>query len=100
MAEVKTPKTQTGTAAKRAEHEKRVAEYNAEKIPVIIPRPTDEVEDSVTITLNGKNYQIQYDAEVMIPRSVALIVEESLKNKREADAIARARAGSRPLSGI
>lgn len=99
MAEVKAPKTPT-ESEKKAEHEKRVAEYNAEKIPVIIPRPTDEVEDSVTITLNGRNYQIQYDVEVMIPRSVALIVEESLKNKREADAIARARAGSRPLSGI
>ena len=84
-------------AKKNAEHEKRMQAYYDEKVQVFIPRPEGEPEDSVTITLNGRNYQIQYDTLVMVPRRIALIVEESQRNKRIADDAMRRAAGAKML---
>ena len=78
-------------------HEKRLQEYYDELVPVFIPRPESEPEDSVTITVNGKNFQILYDTEVMVPRYIALVVEESKANKRKADDAMRKRAGTKSL---
>lgn len=88
------------TAETTAEHEKRVQEYYNEKVPVFIHRPESEPEESVTVTLNGTNYQIRYDEEVMVPRRIALIVEESLKNKRIADDAFRRIAGNHHIGEV
>ena len=97
MATAKTTEELKKEQEVKAEHEKKVQEYYEEKVPVFIPRPEAETDDSITITLNGRNYQIQYDTEVMVPRKIALIVEESKKNKKIADDYMRQRAGDKPL---
>jgi hypothetical protein len=84
-------------ATAKNNHEKKVQDFYDEKVTVYIPRPEAETEDSVTITLNGTNYQIQYDTEVSVPRKVALIVEESKKNKKIAEDYMRQRAGNHLL---
>ncbi len=96
MAEAKA----AAEAKAKAEHEKEVEAYNNEKVLVCIPRPEGEPEESLTITLNGTNYQIMYDVEVMVPRKIALIVEESRKNKKLADDCMRQRAGDKHLGEI
>lgn len=61
-------------------------EYYNERVEKIFPRPADvPFGESRTVCHNGVNYQIQYDVPVMVPRKVALIIEESLKNQRELD---------------
>jgi len=35
------------------------------------------------VTHNGKNYQIQYDEQVMIPRKIALILQEKERNEKK-----------------
>lgn len=72
-------------AAKNNNHESKVQEFYNEKVPVFIRRPEGVKDNSCTITLNGKNYQILYNTEVMVPRCVALIVEESERNERIAE---------------
>lgn len=84
-------------ATAKNNHAQRVEDFYNEKVPVYIPRPEGEAEDSVTITLNGTNYQIWYDVEVMVPRKVALIIDESKKNKKNADDYMRKRAGHQLL---
>lgn len=92
MAETKTKK-QT-----EAEHRAAVKKYNEEKVPVFIRRPESEPEDSITVTLNGRNYQIAYDTRVMVPRKIALIVEEMQRNEAKANKAMREREGDKPLS--
>lgn len=70
---------------KKVNDENRVKDFYNEKVPVFIRRPEGVRDNSCTVTLNGKNYQILYDTEVMVPRCVALIVEESERNSRLAD---------------
>lgn len=72
-------------ASKSNNHESRLQDYYNEKVPVFIRRPEGVKDNSCTITLNGKNYQILYNTEVMAPRCVALIVEESERNERIAE---------------
>ena len=86
----------TKTSAKS--HRDAVKAYNNEMVPVFIRRPESETEDSITITLNGKNYQIMYDRQVMVPRKIALIVEEMQRNESKAEAAMRNREGMRSLN--
>lgn len=64
-------------------------------VNVIIPRPLNLNGDTDTVvSLNGKNYQIQFDRIVSVPRGVAEIIQssETLKAKiaaEEQDAIYR-----------
>lgn len=50
-----------------------------EKIQYVAKRPvTESIEvDDVTVSLNGKNYQIKYGEPVMIPRAVADILDNT-----------------------
>lgn len=49
-----------------------------EYVQVIIARPENITGDSETaVSVNGKIYQIQYDKPVMVPVSVAEIIEQS-----------------------
>lgn len=61
-------------------------QFYEEKVPVLLRRPAGEpIGASHTVTLNGKNYQIMYDEEVMVPRKVKLIIEEKLRNEKLAE---------------
>lgn len=59
-------------------------QYWNERVPVYIPRPETEKGTSRTVTVNGRNYQIAYDTQVLVPRFVAQVVQESLRNARRA----------------
>lgn len=88
-------------AAKKDEHEKKVQDYYNEKVPVFIRRPEGVRDNSCTITLNGKNYQILYNTEVMVPRCVALIVEESERNEQiAAENVQRLMGGDKQLGEV
>lgn len=87
--------------AKKDEHEKKVQDYYNEKVPVFIRRPEGVKDNSCTITLNGKNYQILYNTEVMVPRCVALIAEEAERNERIAEEnVQRLMGGDKKLGEV
>ena len=72
------------TETKKNTQQKDLNAYYNERIQVVFPKPADVPYGSTrTVVHNGVNYQIQYDVPVMVPRKVALIVKESLKNQRE-----------------
>ena len=105
MAETKTKKelteeraAATEAAEREAEHRAAVKKYYEEMVPVFIRRPEGEPEDSITVTLNGKNYQITYDETVMVPRKIARIIEESQDNDAKARRKMREREGMKPLN--
>lgn len=90
-------KTQTETQT----HKEKVDKfYNEERVPVFIRRPEGVKDNACTITLNGVNYQILYNTEVMVPRCVALIVEESERNIISADESARKMSGVKSLGEV
>ena len=61
-------------------------EFYEEKVPVLIRRPAGmPIGASHTVTVNGKNYQVMYDEEVMVPRNVKLILEQKEENERKAE---------------
>ena len=65
---------------------KTTSEFYEEKVPVIIRRPAGmPIGASHTVTVNGKNYQVMYDEEVMVPRNVRLILEQKEENERKAE---------------
>ena len=92
MAETKTKKQS------EAAHKAAVKKRNEEKVPVFIRRPEGEPEDSITVTLNGRNYQIAYDETVMVPRKIARIVEEMQRNDAKARRKMSEREGMKPLN--
>lgn len=59
--------------------------YMEEKVPVFLLKPETETENAVTVTINGYNYRVAYGKKVMVPRKVALILEESMRNQQVAD---------------
>lgn len=83
----------------RLEQERRKKEFYNEKIPVFIRRPEGVKDNAATITLNGTNYQIMYDREVMVPRCVALIAEEAQRNNMIAEGRARELAEANQFLG-
>jgi hypothetical protein len=69
--------------------------FYEEKVPVLLRRPAGApIGSSHTVTVNGKNYQIRYDEEVMVPRKVKLIIEEKEKNERLAEMRIASMAGT------
>lgn len=64
--------------------QKETINYWDERVPIYIPRPELEKNTSRTVTVNGCNYQIAYDTQVMVPRFVAQVVRESMRNTRKA----------------
>lgn len=72
--------------AKKIELGKELEAFYEEKVPVTLRRPADvPIGSSHTVTVNGKNYQVMYDEEVMVPRKVKLILDEKLKNERNTE---------------
>lgn len=78
--------------------EERLEAYYNEKVPVYIPKLDGSPDNSITVTHNGINYQIMYDTEIMVPRKVYMLIEESRRNKRRADDIASAEAGDKKIA--
>lgn len=72
--------------AKKLTLEEELALFYDERVPVLIRRPAGApIGTSQTVTVNGKNYQVMFDEEVMVPRKVALILEEKEKNEKKAE---------------
>lgn len=60
--------------------------FYEERVPVILRRPPEApIGSSQTVTINGKNYQVMFDEEVMVPRKVKLILDEKLRNEKRAE---------------
>lgn len=72
-----------------------------EKIPYIARRPvgvSHKVED-VTVTINGYNYRVKYDEQVMIPRFVAEVLDNAYKEgKNTADLINKKIYNKEPIA--
>lgn len=91
MVEAKTKKAVT------KKKEKTVEEYNHELVTVNVRRPEGVKDESCTVTVNGKNYQIMYGKDVKVPRFVANIIKESERNTMIAEENARQALKSRLL---
>lgn len=59
-------------------------EYLNERVPYIVRKPENVDESFTTVTINGKNYQIEYNRQVMVPRFVKEAIENSYKADEEA----------------
>ncbi len=71
---------------KKTNLENELEQYYEEKVPVMIRRPADTpIGASQTVTVNGTNYQVMFDEEVMVPRKVKLILDEKAANERAAE---------------
>ena len=88
---VKTAETDVKTKAKQISEKQAM-----ERVTYIAQRPVNEDVSvkSVTVGLNGRNYQIQYGVRVRIPRAVRDILEntyqESVKLQDKIDALSQA----------
>lgn len=72
--------------AKKLSIEEELEQFYEEKVPVLIRHPAGEpIGSSQTVTINGKNYQIMFDEEVMVPRKVKLVIDEKLHNEKLAE---------------
>ncbi len=60
--------------------------YYKELVPVMLIKDNNRYKEDVTVTVNGINYQIQRGVSVMVPRSVALVLERSHQQDMEAQA--------------
>lgn len=63
---------------------KSTEEYFNEKVPCVIRKPENVDEPFTTVTVNGKNYQIQYNKTVFVPRFVKEVIDNSYKSDEEA----------------
>ena len=59
-------------------------EYLNERVPCIIRKPENTDESFTTVTVNGKNYQIEYNRQVLVPRFVKEAIDNSYKADEEA----------------
>lgn len=98
-SKVQEEKKEVSLEQERIEQERRKKEFYNEKIPVFIRRPEGVKDNAATITLNGTNYQIMYDREVMVPRCVALIAQEAQRNSMIAEGRARELAEANQFLG-
>lgn len=73
-------------AEKEKKHREELEAYYNEKVEVYVHKPEYETENSVTVTHNGRNWQIMYNKRVTVPRYIALIIEESERNREIANA--------------
>lgn len=72
------------SAKKTTEKKCTPEEYYKELVPVMLIKDHNRYKDDVTVTVNGTNYQIQRGVSVMVPRSVALVLERSHQQELEA----------------
>lgn len=67
----------------KADTENKVDFYE-EKVPVFLMKDGGKYKDDLTVTVNGKNYQIRRGQTVMVPRKVALIIERGREQEMRA----------------
>ncbi|MCI9627316.1 MAG: hypothetical protein HFI90_11135 [Clostridia bacterium] len=60
------------------------AEYLNRLEPVLLVKDNHNYKDDVTVTYNGVNYQIQRGKQVMVPKFLKLIIEESYRQQMAA----------------
>lgn len=60
------------------------AEWYEEKVPVRLFKDSSKYQDDVFVSVNGKGYLIQRGVEVMIPRFVAQVLEQSMEQDQRA----------------
>ena len=90
-------KTETKAGTKKPE---KKVDYWDELVPVHLMQPEGEAQNARTVTLNGVNYQVQYNKEVMVPRKIAAILDESAINKAKADEEMNRLAGMHELGSV
>lgn len=61
---------------------KQKEDYLNERVPITLHRPESEKKDFRTVSVNGVNYQIEFQKQVMVPRFVAEVIHESDKNEQ------------------
>ncbi len=76
------PEKQTKTKTKK----NTTVDYYNESVPVMLVKDNGRYREDVTVTVNGVNYQIQRGVSVMVPRSVALVLERSQQQELAAQA--------------
>lgn len=54
-------------------------DYLEELVEIMLFKDSDKYSDDLIVTLNGKNYQIKRGVNVMVPRKVKLVIEDSMK---------------------
>ena len=59
-------------------------EYLNERVECVIHRPEGIKEDFTTVTVNGRNYQIEYNKTVMVPRFIKYVIDNSNRAMNEA----------------
>lgn len=58
------------------------AKKKTEMVTIMIPHPKESVGDAeTTVSVNGKIYQIQYDKQITVPKNVADIIYQSMKQR-------------------
>ena len=78
MAEVIIKKKEQEAEAIRQKQAEERIEYIAQR-----PVGTDPKETDVTVTVNGRNYRVQYDKRVQIPRFVAEVLDRAYQESRK-----------------
>lgn len=65
--------------------EEKPVDPMSEMTTVYLPRATGKEENFIFVGLNGKGYTIMKGVPVQVPRPVADILNESLRNEQKAD---------------
>lgn len=94
MAEAKPKKVITKNTELRPEDFETPYEYEvareerrlAEKVTIQLLKDNDNYKDDVTVCINGRIWQIQRGIEVSVPRAVAEVLAQSMKQMAIADA--------------
>lgn len=73
--------TQRSTAAE-TEEQKQLREYYEEKVTINLFLDNDKYKDDVIVNVNGKAWQIQRGVDVEVPRYVAQVLDNSVKQDR------------------
>lgn len=95
-----TKETKATTKPQQSAKAEKKVDYWDEKVPVFLPQPEGDASNARTVTHNGINYQIQYNKEVMVPRKIKAILDESAQNKAIADAEMNRLAGYHELGTV
>lgn len=64
-----------------------IHKYLNEKVEVELFKDNERYKDDFFIGINGKTWQIQRGVRVSVPRYVALAIDDTLKQRKEADRI-------------
>lgn len=72
----------TGKVTAETEEARKLKAYYEEKVTVNLFLDNDKYKDDVMVNVNGKLWQIQRGVDVQVPRYVAEVLENSMKQDR------------------